>query len=300
MAGSQSSSTAVDLSRLPPPDIVAALDFETILAALRADFAARLPAFDAFVESDPAIKLLEVAAYRELVLRQDVNDAARAVMIAYARGGDLDQLAALFGVARLELVAADPDAGVPATMEADDDLRSRVLLAPDGYSVAGPASSYVFHARSASGDVLDASATSPAPGDVVVAVLSRTGDGTAAPALLAVVDAAVSADTVRPLTDRVTVRSAAIVDYAIRATLYLYAGPDSGLILANARAALDAYLAQTRRLGRDVPRSALVAALHTAGVQRVVLAEPAADVVLDPTQAGHAATIELINGGTAE
>ncbi|MBA4162391.1 MAG: baseplate assembly protein, partial [Novosphingobium sp.] len=91
------SSTAIDLSRLPPPDVVEALDFEAIFNRLRADFLARYPEFTAFVESDPAIKLLEVVAYSELVMRQRINDAARSVLIAYALGGDLDNLAAIFG-----------------------------------------------------------------------------------------------------------------------------------------------------------------------------------------------------------
>ena len=86
------SSTAIDLSRLPPPDVVEALDFEGIFNRLRADFLTRYPEFTAFVESDPAIKLLEVVAYSELVLRQRINDAARSVLIAYALGGDLDNL----------------------------------------------------------------------------------------------------------------------------------------------------------------------------------------------------------------
>lgn len=108
-----------------------------------------------------------------------------------------------------------------AIMEADDDLRSRVLLASDSYLVAGPASAYVFHARSADGDVLDAAATSPEPGEVVVSVLSRLGDGTASPELLATGEAVVNAHTVRPLNDLVTIASAGIVDFAIEAPLTL-------------------------------------------------------------------------------
>jgi phage-related baseplate assembly protein len=45
-------------------------------------------------------------------------------------------------------------------MEADEDLRQRIVLAPESFSVAGPELAYVFHARSAHPDVLDASATS--------------------------------------------------------------------------------------------------------------------------------------------
>src|SRR5690606_38241096 len=230
MAGTLATSTAVDLSRLPPPNVVQALDYEVILADLQADLAARLPDFDAFLESDPAIKLLEIVAYRETLLRQRVNDAGRAVLVAYAAAGDLDNIAAVFGVARRELVPADPETGAPAVMEEDEDLRRRVLLAPDAYSVAGPRFAYVYHALSAHGDVLDASATSPAPGEVVVSVLSRIGDGAASAELLAAVEAVVNADDVRPLTDEVIVQSAGIVAFEVEAQLTLYSGPDPNLI----------------------------------------------------------------------
>ncbi len=122
--------TAVDLSQLPAPDVVELLDYETILAAMLADLRARDAAFDALVESDPAFKILEVAAFRELLLRQRVNEAARGVMLAYAAGSDLDQLAALFGVQRLVLDPGNPAAlpPVPSSYEGDAELRRRVQL----------------------------------------------------------------------------------------------------------------------------------------------------------------------------
>lgn len=300
MAGTIATSTAVDLSRLPPPDVVQALDYETILAELQVDLAARLPDFDAFLESDPAIKLLEIVAYRELLLRQRVNDAGRAVLVAYAAGGDLDNIAAVFGVARRELVPADPETGAPAVMEEDEDLRRRVLLAPDAYSVAGPRFAYVYHALSAHGDVLDASATSPDPGEVVVSVLSRLGDGTASPELIAAVEAVVGADDVRPLTDEVTVQSADIVTFEVEAELTLYAGPDPNLIRDTSEAAVTELLTAQRRIGRDVTRSALIAALHGAGVQNVNLVAPAADVVVGDTGAAWAESVTITIAGYAE
>ena len=110
--------TTIDLSTLPPPSVVETLDFEAILAAMLADLQARDPAFTALVESDPAYKILEVCAYRELLIRQRVNDAARATMLAYATGADLEQIGALFGVTRLTITEADEEAvpPVPAVM----------------------------------------------------------------------------------------------------------------------------------------------------------------------------------------
>jgi phage-related baseplate assembly protein len=63
-----SPSSAVDLSRLPAPQIVEQLSYETIFTGMVADLRARGD-FDAVVESDPAIKVLEVAAYRVLAYR---------------------------------------------------------------------------------------------------------------------------------------------------------------------------------------------------------------------------------------
>lgn len=294
--------TAVDLSQLPAPDVVEALDFETILADMVADLQARDPAFTAMVESDPAYKILEVAAYRELLIRQRVNEAARAVMLAYAAGADLENLGALFGVPRLVTDPGDPEAipPVPPTYETDTDYRRRIQLSLEGFSTAGPEGAYIFQALSADGQVLDASAISPSPGDVVVTVLSRTGDGTADQALLDIVNAALSAEDVRPLTDNVTVQSAAIVNYTVEATLYFYSGPGSEQALANAQAAIEAYTEKQHRLGLDVTLSGVYAALHQSGVQGVDLVSPAANIVVDRQQAAFCTGITLTDGGLDE
>ncbi|MFK3888476.1 baseplate J/gp47 family protein [Sphingomonas sp. NPDC079357] len=292
--------TAVDLSRLPAPSVVEPLSYEQIYAEMLARLTALLPTFDATVESDPAVKLLQVCAYREFLLRARVNDAARAVMPAFAIGADLDQLAALVGVARLLIDPGDATRGIAPTYESDDELRRRLVLAPEGYSVAGPAGAYIFHALSAHPDVLDASATSPTPGQVVVTILSRDGDGTAPAALVAAVGAYLSADTRRPLTDLVQVRAATIVRYTVAATITTFGGPDPAIVLREARTRLDAYVARCHRIGLDVTRSGIFGALHVEGVQNVALAQPAADVVVDRTAATWCTAITLTPGGVGE
>ncbi len=300
MAIASDSFSGVDLSRLPPPTVIEALDFETIYAQALAQFQTYFPTFDATVESDPVVKILQLFAYRELVLRQRVNDAARAVMPAYAVGADLDALAALLGLERFVLDPGDPENEIRPTLEADDDLRRRMVLAPEGLSVAGPEGSYIFHALSADGDVLDASAVSPTPGDVLVTVLSRTGDGTPAPEVLAAVENRLTDKSIRPLTDNVTVQGADVVDFSITATMTFLSGPDRSLVLAEAQARLNSHLAATLRLGRDVTRAGIIAALHPEGVQNIALASPAADIVLSRQQAGHCTSITLIDAGVGE
>ena len=258
------------------------------------------PAFDATLESEPVMKLIQLFAYRELVLRQRLNDAARAVMPAFATGPDLDALAALFGVERFILTPADPEVGIAEVLESDTDFRRRMVLAPEGFSVAGPVGAYIFHALSADSAVLDASAVSPDPGEVVVTVLGRDGDGTPAPEVLAAVEARLSADDVRPLTDLVTVQAATIVPFTVEAELTLLPGPDSSVVLTAAQARLDAHLAAIRRLGRDVTRAAIIAALCPEGVQNVVLTSPATDIVLSSAEAGHCTAIDIVNAGLGE
>lgn len=292
----------IDLSLLPPSDVVEPLDFESLFAARKARLLELTPEEDRValaaaleLESEPIAILLQESAYRELVLRQRINDAARAVMLSSAQGADLDHLAALYGVARLVTDPGDADALPPIapTYETDAALRHRTQLAVDGFSTAGPAESYRFHALSASGEVVDAAVASPTPGQVVVTVLGDEGDGTPAAALLDTVAAALNAETVRPLTDEVLVQAATVIPYAIVAELVLYPGPAPAPVLAAAQAAVERYTLETHCLGYDVTRSGLYAALHRPGVQRVALAAPAADVVCAPHEAPHCSAITI-------
>lgn len=291
-------STTVDLSRLEPPVFVEQLSFDTIVEQLVADVRAVLPTFDATVDSDPAVKVLQVFAYREMLLRRREQDAAEQNLVAYATGPRLDHLAALVGVTRLVIVPADASIGTAAVMESDAALRQRIVLAPETFSCAGPELAYVAHAKAASGDVLDASATSPAPGEVRVSVLSRIGDGTAAAGLVAAVHAVVSDPAIRPLGDAVTTAGADVVEFAIAASLVTFAGPDVSIILSAARTALDAFLADNRRLGRTITKSGVTAALSVANVHRVDL-PGFDDVVCDPTQAAWCTGIAITHGGYA-
>lgn len=296
--------TAVDLSKLPFPEAVEALDYEVILSAMIADLQSRDSAFTALVESDPAYKVLEVCAYREFLMRQRVNEAVKGVTLAYAEGSDLDQIAARYNVRRLVIVAANPNTIPPTAevLEADDALRRRVQLSFEGFSTAGPAGAYIFHALGADARVLDAAAYGPpdAPGVVRVAVLSGEGSGAAAADLLAAVDATLSAEDVRPLTDMVSVESAQILEYEVAAVLSLYSGPDSQVVIAAAQAAMEAYAEKNHRLGRDVTLSGLYAALHQEGVQNVVLTSPPGNVVAAWNQATYCTGITITNGGVDE
>ncbi|EFH8492662.1 baseplate assembly protein [Klebsiella pneumoniae] len=302
-------SGTIDLSQLPPPVVVEPLDFETLFAQRKAAFIAMYPedeqeeiARTLELESEPITMQLEENCYRELLLRQRVNEAARAVMLAYSTDSDLDNLVVNFNVERLTIQEEDDSVTPPieAVMESDPDLRTRTQQAFEGLSVAGPTAAYEFWGRSADGRVADISAVSPTPACVTISVLSREGDGTASDDLLSVVAAALNDEEVRPVADRVTVQSAEIVPYQIDATLYIYPGPEAEPVRQASEQQLQAYIAAQNRLGRDIRLSAIYAALHVEGVQRVELAQPVADIVLSDYQASHCTEYTITVGGYDE
>ena len=288
----------INLDQISAPDVVETLDFEAILSAMHADLMLRAPELEAVLalESDPLNKLLEVCAYRELVLRARINDASRAVMLATAQGSDLDHLAALLGVTRLIVTPAQPDAVPPvaAVMERDVSLRLRTQMALEGFSTAGPRGAYEFHARSASAEVEDVAIASPVPGRVQVTVMARTPTGSAPAGLISTVATALNDDRIRPLCDSVVVQSAVPTDYDVAAEIHLDSGPDGAVVLAAARDALDQHLASSRRIGRPITRSGIFAALHRPGVSRVTLIRPAADIEIAAHAVGHCTAVHVV------
>lgn len=305
-------SNTIDLSLLPPPDVVEQLDYERILETRKARIMALFAAEDReavsktlALESEPLTIQLEENAERELILRQRINEAARAVLLAFAKGADLENIAAEYGVQRLTIRAEDLTVSPPveAVMEPDDELRDRAQLAWEGLSTAGPRGAYEFHARSAHGQIADASAISPDPCDVLVSILSRDGDGTASDAILAAARLALNDEDVRPMGDRVAVNSSVIRRYNVRATLHLKGqGPGRSVATATANASINAFVNRPRRQGVSVWRSALTAALHVEGVDHLVLHEPAADILLQPTEAGTcvAVSVDVADGAGNE
>lgn len=294
----------VDLSELPPPEIIATLDYEAILSDVMAMIIAAYPqekqpaiAAAMTLESEPLTVIAQVFSYRELMLCQNINDGAAACMLSHANAGDLDNLAANNNTARLTVAEATDT--TDAVMESDSALRLRAQSAFEGLSVAGPTGAYEYFAKSASGKVADAKASSPAPAEVVVSVLSAEGDGTASDELISTVYAMLSSESIRPVGDRLTVQSAEIISYDIQATLYLYPGPESEPVVSAAEASLQKWLKSQGRIGLDVAKSAILAALHVQGVQRVELDLPERLIISD-TQAARCASVTITRGGTDE
>lgn len=318
----------IDLTQLPPPSLLEELDFEKLYANKVERFKALCPAWSAALESDPVVKLLELSAYDEMMYRARVNDVALARLLAFAHGADLDHVVALLNVKRLLVDPGNLEADPPRDpiYEDDERLRFRAQQALEGTSVAGSVGAYVFHALSASASVADVSVDAPRfarvvlspevtallpagaivlqvthsaglvepmPGDVVVNVLAVQHDDDSYTELLPIVEAHLSADSIRPLTDHPHALQAEAVHYQIRGTLEFDPGPDPAVAEAAARERLEALRTVRHKLGGDMPRSALFAALHGPGIARVLLDEPATDVMCGINQFPLCDSIEI-------
>ncbi|MCR4465849.1 baseplate J/gp47 family protein [Burkholderia sp. SCN-KJ] len=294
----------IDLSLLPAPDVIETIDFETLLAERKARLVSFYPADQQQqvtatldLESEPLTRALQENAYREMLLRQYVIDSARALMLAFAERGNLEHLAALFGIKRHTINEPDPENGIDGVYEGDTDLRYRTQLAPQGFSVAGPEAAYRSKALNADGRVRDVWVESPAGAEIVVTVLSRDGDGTADKPLLDRVTEALSPEDVRPIGDRVDARSAIIKRYTVTATLIFYDGPDREVALSEAKKRVGKFTTGMHKLGEEVTRDGISAALRVSGVQKVILLEPATDIPVSTHEAAFCTEIEVLDGG---
>ena len=270
------------------PNVIEALDYETILTRRKAAFVARWRADQQqawrdtlALESSPVTKLLEENAYLELLLRARINDAAASNLLAFARERDLDRLADFYGLERR--------AG-----EGDDAFRTRIRERIRGASTAGPAAHYRWHALSADPAIRDAHVDSPRPGLVRISITSHSG--TVDADLLARVRDHLNRDDIRVLTDMLDIRAATIKTIDVAATIWLLPDGNADLIHTlpdTLRAAVGTQLG----LGRDLTRSWLIRTLHAEGVQRVILTTPARDVVIAADEAAAIGAVNLTLGG---
>lgn len=191
----------------------------------------------------------------------------------YAKG-QLDTIVDLFDYyAGCENITESEGGADEAT---DQEYYQLMRESMDAFSTAGPTGAYVYIAKQVSNQIADVLAVSPSAGNVVVYVLME--DGTiAGTELKNAVLKALSQDTVRPLTDHVSMGDAQTVEYDIAFTYYVPAEEtQSG---AEVQAAVDdavqEYVAwQSGKLGRDINPSHLIGLLMQTGIKRVALTSP--------------------------
>ncbi len=243
-------------------NIIEPLNFEEIFSRMKEELISRDESFTALVESDSAMKVLEVAAWRELLLRQRINEAVKSNLLKFATGEDLDNLAEFYGVER---------------QKEEDDERFRKIIKEKiiGWSTGGSKEHYRYHALSADSRVKDALVESPIPGKVQVSILS-TELSTLQEELLEIVKNQLNREDVRILTDTVEVVSCNMIEIDIHSKISIKR-PD---IIETVKKKFIEKFGTTKRLGWKVTRSWIIANLFMEGVENVELIEPREDIVV--------------------
>lgn len=276
----------INLALLPPLDVVKQVDYEEIVIAV-----AKKAGIENASPSDPAYRVALAGAYREALLRQDANEQARGVMLAYAKGPQLDHIGATY------YRHSNGSPVVRFDDERDDDYRERLQASPEGLSEFGPNAGYEFHARSAHPSVKGAKVESPEPVTVELYILSYEGDGTPSADVITAVEYYLSPNSYRrPLTDWLRVHPATILRYRVTAELILKTGPDDELVRKTAEASASAYVELKRALGAEVEVSGLHAVMRVEGVEKVILKDWA-DVTCTEQQAPFCEALMVTIGG---
>ncbi len=286
--------STVDFSQLPPPSLVSELSFEVLFETRKESFIALHESEKQAEiretlkrESEPVTKLLQENAYLEMLYVAKCNADARSLLLAYAEKSDLDHLALTeYGLIRLLVSPADDTAIPPidAIYESDERLRERCLLSFDGMNTAGSANAYRYFALSADGRVdgikVRSDGANPYLLDIVITQIDSV-NGEASAELVSAVQKALDPDHVRPVCDRPIVKSSVATNYQIEAQLYVGKNAEDALLLETANLRLDKYIKNAQKNGESIYRSAIYAALHVDGIQRVVVTVPVNDLVMD-------------------
>lgn len=185
-----------------------------------------------------------------------------------------------------------------ADEESDTAFYERMRESVETFSTAGPLGAYEYYAKSASALIVDVKAASPTPGAVDVRILLQGGE-LPGEEILQEVSGILTADKVRPLTDKVTVSAPVTVPYNIDLTYYME--PGGALSTDAVKTNVDAAIAEFKRwqaakMGRDINPSYLVSLLMQAGVKRVEIRSPAFAAVAENAVA-QIGTTAVVDGG---
>ena len=186
-----------------------------------------------------------------------------------------------------------------AEIESDDALAERIYLAPGAYSTAGPTDGYLYHARKFSASIGDVVATSDqAAGEVDIVFLMADGSAPSA-AMIAALKEYLSGDTIRPMTDKLTVAAPVEVTYSINLTYYINRSDSARAVTIQQEVAqaVEAYKTWQRTIGRDINPSKLAALVMEAGAKRVTVTAPTFTAVADTKVAALSGTASVTYGG---
>lgn len=268
-----------DISQLAPPEFIAR-DADVITAELIAEYESLSGKTLYPAQADRL--MIDVIAYREMLIRTQINEAAKQNLIAFANGVMLDYLGDFFGVVRLD-------------GETDEQLRRRVRLAPESYATTGSKQAYIFHGLSTDASIIDCEAVRGGSGKVFIYIL--TADGAPSEELIQAVMDNTSAEKKRPLSDVVQVIAGEELDVKLVVKVTPLASANPQLILATATTKLNSYADRLKKkLGQDVVPSQIINELSSNGVWQISVVSPAQTIIVEPWQLANFTDITITLG----
>jgi phage-related baseplate assembly protein len=290
--------TAIDLSRLTPPQAIETLSLDTLESDFKTRFLAEwaaqqlidptLPDFtEADLQTHPAIVTARAWRWLRVLDRQRVNDGIKALLAPLSTGADLDNLVASRNIERLTIVEAT--ANTAAILESDEALFRRYLLSFDA-AAAGSAGRYLFDAWTAWPQSEDKAlglwharvngyAVHGRRGDTDLVIIGPNGRLPASEEL-ATVRAAVTAVGRKPEAVDVRVLAATRVEYAVSLVIEVPGvGPAPATVLSEAEARVRAAATARVLVGGEIPPDLLAGAAYGDSVIKV---RDLAPVVIEP------------------
>ena len=160
--------------------------------------------------------------------------------------------------------------------ESDTAFYNRMRESEESYTTAGPRGSYAYHDKSVSSQISDVSAESPEDGVADVRIMLYGGK-LPDKELIDRVQEYLSADDIRPMTDKVIVAAPDTIEFDIEATYYIprdKAATTKEIKQAVELATENYTLWQTSKMGRDINPSYFNAMLMESGIKRVDITTP--------------------------
>lgn len=191
-----------------------------------------------------------------------------------------------------------------ADAENDENLRERVMLAPESFSVAGPKGAYKYFAKSAHPDILDTAVITPPdtdPGHVMIVPLLINGEIPSDEILNAVLEKC-SLDDVAPDTDYLTVERPEEIFYDIKFSYWIdekNSAQSYAIQKAVENAVKNFVRWQRLALGRDINPSELNRRILDAGAKRCDIISPSF-LALEKYQIAVVSEIDILYAGLEE
>ena len=186
-----------------------------------------------------------------------------------------------------------------ADRESDESFAARIFIAPGKYSTAGSRNGYEYHVQDYSSAIGGVHVSSDQAAGTVDIVFVMADGSLPSAEMISAMSQHMSAETLRPMNDLVTVRAPAEVKYTVSLTYYINQSDNSRAVAIQqaVSAAVDSYISWQRKIGRDINPSKLLALVMGAGAKRAQITAPIFTAIPADSIAAIDGTASITYGG---